>query len=262
MSNIVGLYKSEDLWALGKQSKVVCSGVRQDADSTGIVLDLDYPLLGTREYAHGSSMFEGMVASLLHLEPGLDGMETLVRRYKIVRSSSHLSRAVAMETAKAKKHPDLKNILARMDIVVGQRELSCLLFPRSEVPQSRLFEYNPAGFIDSLDDDRSIGELNRMKDFVDLFRAINECNRLLTIRSFPFPEWSKRVRLAYIENLPLLSASVCASVRRVRFIPSETLDLGNHRFVIKKGTLEFPGGEREFSICFFIELPVGEMNGH
>lgn len=218
------------------------------------VVDVDFPLLGAREYSHGSSMLEGMLASLRELVPGLD-RGGVIRRFKIVRQFDTLARVVSMERSKARTHPRLKECAARLDLDINGQELTSLLFPRSAPPQGRLPEYDPGHFIAALTPDTNGGHLKGVVDFIDLFRAINECNRQLTLSHFPTPDWSNRVRLAYFEDLDVLSNEMCAAVTRITFSSPEVVELGNHRFEIKRGSLEADDFMKNFSVCFFIELP-------
>lgn len=259
VSKSYGMQTDSAFQALGKPSKVVVSEPREAGEGQ-VALNLLYPLLGHREYSHGSSMFEGMLASIECLEPDLANKEALIRRFKIMDSFDTLSTAVAMDSAKARKHPELKKAAARLDVIVGGRERTSLLFPRTEPTSERLAEYDPANFIGAMDYENGGGSFVGIADMVDLFRGINECNRLLTVDGFPHPDWSRRVRLAYFEDLPILSSGAAAAITGVSFSPQDMVDIGSHRFEIKKGILDGPSVKKEFVICFFIELPDGGEN--
>lgn len=246
--------------SMGRASKVEFSGPLERPELGGVALDLSYPLLGHREYAHGSSMFEGMLAVLTDAEPELAAGKGMIRRFKVVRSFDTLATVVALETSAAVKHPRLKEIAARMDVEIDGRRLTSLLFPREESATGRLREYDPAWFLAEMDYGGQGGTVRRVADMVDLFRAVNECNRLLTLDSFPSPDWSPRVRFAYFENFPVLDPEACATVERVGFSSAEIVDLANHRFEIKRGELRSASGVMEFTICFFVELPGGDEN--
>lgn len=242
--------------ALGAASKVRATpleGSPEFAFERGSI-SLEFPLLGAREYSHGSSMFEGMLASLRLLEPTLDD-EGMVKRFKIVREFDSCARVVSMRRAEANRHPRLKEMAARLDLSVGGRDSTSLLFPVPKPPLGQLADYDPGLFIDSLDTASSSARIHDITDYVDLFRAINECNRLLTLNGFPESDWSRRVRLAYFEELPVLPESVCRTVSRVRFSETLPVEVGTHRFEIKQGFIEGDGFVRNFTICFFIELP-------
>jgi hypothetical protein len=103
------------------------------------------------------------------------------------------------------------------------------------------------------------GEFAGVTDFIDLIRGLNECNRQATVASFPNANWSKRVRWAYIQDLAILPATVCAQIESVEFSAPQAIDLGKHRFEIKQGRLSGAGATYDFTICFFVELPAESM---
>lgn len=258
---MISLAAEEALGAVGKVR------TRPAAPEAGLAFEakalcLEYPLLGPRQYTHGSSMFQGMMESLRLLEPELEDKGAVINEFKVIRQFNTLSRAEAMETKNVGMHPRLGEAVARMDLTVAGRCLTSLLFQRSEPALGRLPEYDPAGYIASLDatalDGPCGGRLHRIHDMVDLVRGVNECNRQLTVKSFPSLAWSPRVRWAFVNDFPLLSSRACAEIDLVLFAPPKTVDVGRHRFEIKQGWLKGATREYPFSICFFIELPQGD----
>ena len=246
---------------LGRKSKITASPVAADETLPfeTHALDLAYPLLGPRPYSHGSSMIEGMLAALALVVPDLDRSGAVIRQFKVIRQFSTLSRAEAMTTAHALKHPRLKQAVARLDIEAHGERLTSLLFERPDPALGRLPDYDPDGYLAEVyparDGRLAGGRFDGLTDFVDLIRGLNECNRQLTVASFPHKDWSRRVRWAYIQNMPILSSDECASLETVSYTEPEAIDIGRQRFEIKHGTLAGGGREWGFDICFFIELP-------
>jgi len=225
-------------------------------------VELEYPYLGHRDYTHGSSMLEGMLKAIEVMEPNLVSKGAIIKNYKVINQFSNLSRAEAMRTSDVAKHPSLGEAKARLDLVVDGNQFTSLLFSIDKPITWRLDEYSAGDYVEHvewLDDNLSFGRMIRITDFIDLIRGVNECNRQLTVNSFPDANWSSRVRWAYIKKLALFSSKQCSEFTRVNFERSATVDMRNHRFEIRKGQLVSPNLTSEFEICFFIELP--QANG-
>jgi hypothetical protein len=248
--------------SLGLSSKARCLPAlpSDDCPFPTAAVDLEYPLLGPRAYAHGSSMLQGMLEAVRLREPNYEAPHGKIREFKVIRQFDTLSRAEVMASSDVTKHPRLRQAAARLDVDVEGRRLTSLLFPRPAAALGRLTDYDPAGYLGELTigppGSPCAGEFSGVSDFVDLIRGLNECNRQATVASFPNASWSKRVRWAYIQDLAILPAAVCAQLERVEFSAPQALDLGKHRFEIKQGRLIGAGTAYDFTICFFIELPA------
>jgi hypothetical protein len=243
---------------LNETSKITHSSVdvSDDLKFEATALNLSYLFLGHRDYTHGSSMLEGMLLCAGLLRPTLTKEKVIVRQFKVIKQFDTKSRAEAMSSANTKKHPRLKATVARLDLDIEGERITVLLFPTEETIEGRLVEYSAGDYVAELEfnsEGASYGNLHRVKDYIDLIRGLNEINRQITVMSFSNPEWSKRVRWAYIRDIPYLLNDKCSQVKRVSYEITDNVDLGEHRFEIKKG--RFEDLDIEFQICFFIELP-------
>jgi hypothetical protein len=250
--------KIEEILNRTSRTKTVSVEVPRDIIFEANALELSYLFLGHRNYAHGSSMLEGMLHCAKLFYPTINDNSIKIRQFKVIKQFATLSRAETMRYEDVLRHPRLRQAAARLDLEVGKERLTSLLFPTHSPIPGRLSEYNAGDYVGELEKEqngKSFGSLVKIKDYVDLIRGINECNRQSTVLSFPNPEWSKRVRWAFICNIPILSAQDCARVTRVSFEPKDVVDIGHHRFEIKIGRFEELGSESDFEICFFIELP-------
>lgn len=248
--------------SLGQASKVTTRPAAPDpaVPFATSALDLEYPLLGPRTYTHGSSMLEGMLAAVRTIVPDLDSSDAVIRQFKVIRQFDTLARAEAMASADATHHLRIRDAVARLDVRVGNERLTSLLFPKPEPAKGRLADYDPDGYLAAIGPASATapawGQFADVTDFIELVRGLNECNRQLTVASFPTAGWSKRVRWAYIQGLPVLGAEACRTIRLVTYTYPETVDLGHRqRFEIKTGKLIGDEARHTFKICFFIELP-------
>ena len=249
------------LETLGPPSKVVCraAATRDDIPFEAAALELEYPFLGHRPYAHGSSMLEGMLRALTRFRPRVLEEAPQIRQFKVIRPFASYSMAEAMRTEDVGRHPRLARAAARLDVNAGPEQLTSLLFPTHSPIATRLMEYNAADYVEGVftgENGTSWGHLIRVRDYIDLIRGINEVNRQLTVNGFPDPDWSKVVRWAYLRHLPIFDDRDCATMEKVSYRVTDVVDVGNHRFEIKEGILEGGFGRFSFEICFFIELPI------
>lgn len=249
-----------DCWSIGPKSKIKSRlvAIPYTIGFEAFALELYYPFLGHRDYAHGSSMLEGMLGAVKLMEPDIVEHGAVIRQFKVISQCDSLARAEAMLTSDAAKHPFLGDAKARLDLTLNDKKITSLLFAIDKPIGWRLKEYLAGDYVEYVkwvDNDLSYGIIKRIADYIDLIRAINECNRQLTVKSFPTPEWSNCVRWAYLINMPLLTDQQCSEITKVTFARAETIDVGNHRFEVKIGQLDGPASYFEFEICFFIELP-------
>lgn len=256
---------SRDALPLGKISKIAATPAAPDptVPFETSALDLSYPLLGARAYTHGSSMLEGMLAAMRLQVPNLETTGAVIRQFKVIRQFDTLSRAESMKSVNVPNHPHVRDAVARLDVSVSGERLTSLLFARPGEPNGRLSDYDPDGYLEEIGTSSegavAWGRFQDVADFIDLVRALNECNRQHTVRSFPSEDWSKRVRWAYIQGLAVLSDAQSQNIHMVRYTDPETVDLGQRRrFEIKTGELIGDDACFAFKICFFIEKPEGD----
>lgn len=232
-----------------------------DSSFESASLLLDYPLLGHRQYVHGSSMLEGMMNSIIEFTSESAVFEGRIKQFKIIHNVETSAVAVAMRRKDALRHPTLGDALARLDLDIGSDEYTSLLFPHGKIIHRKLAGYDAADYVTCVHengDGATVGEVCRLRDYVDLVRAINECNRQATVAGFPHADWSKRVRWAYLSNMPMVKNELVHHINMIIFRLAETVDLGKHRFEIKDGFFNEVGASPDFKICFFIELPENE----
>lgn len=250
---------------LGQASKVTARAAAPDPavpfDTHAV--SLEYALLGPRVYTHGSSMIEGMLAALRARVPDLDDCGAVIKKFKVIKQFDTLSRAEAMSRVDAARHPRAAEAAARLDVDVNGEKLTSLLFPTAAPARGRLPDYDPNGYLAALtpaaDGRPDGGRFQDVEDFIDLIRALNECNRQHTVASFPSADWSKRVRWGYIEQLRILSSDRARAVESVEFGAPQIVDIdAKRRFEIKDGLLRDRENSYPFRICFFIERPDGD----
>lgn len=216
-------------------------------------LELEYPYLGHRNYAHGSSMLKGMLDCARLYSSRVDSAGTIIRNFKIIRGFSSLSRAEAMPHAKAQAHPQLMDCTARLDLLVGEEYISVLLFPRDEAISRRDSEYDSRTYVSSLSvnsTDCAEGVMQNINGFIDLIRGINEVNRQATMSRINPPAIGSSLRWAYITDLPLISDEKACDVKQVTFKLLITQVVGKMRFEIKEGSFPELGSEYDHQICF------------
>ena len=220
-------------------------------------LALSYPLLGKREYSHGSSMFEGMFCALKEFIPNFDAQSKYIKMFKVIREFSSESIACAMPRVKARDFLNVGEAVARLDLNISDEEYTCLLFQNDKEVVDRLTSYNASDYVQKIftDDGNGFGDIYKIDDYVDLLRAVNESNRQLTVNSFPFLEWSKRVRWAYLSDFEMPPLEELHDISQVKFEPYDLIDMGQNRFEVKRGFLVTSKATYSFLICFFIALP-------
>ena len=215
---------------------------------------LEYKYLGHRNYAHGSSMLEGMIKTIMKLKP----KENLkIFEFKIIKQFNNFSYTEAFEERHMKTHPSLKKAVAILILGNNKKKFVCLLFKQKEKIKQRLDQYKSQNYIRAINTykNKSIAKFKNVSDFIDLVRAINEGNRQLTLKEMPNNSWRKKIRWAYIHNLDIVKNSICKNFTSVIFLVDQDIQLGNKRFVIKKGKIISKNKSIKFKICFYIQAP-------
>jgi hypothetical protein len=218
-------------------------------------LNLNYFYLGHRDYAHGSSMLEGMLKTLALFE-NLDDFEIL--NFRVIKQFSNLSYTEAFLEDNLKFHPNKKQAVARLRISNGKQNYICLLFPKNEKINERLTDYKSPDYIKSIkiiDKGKSQATFQNINDFIDLIRALNEGNRQITLEEVESDEWKKKIRWAYIENLKIISDMDCRNFNSVEYTDYSEQQISDKKFVIKNGLLISEKMKIKFKICFFIQVP-------
>lgn len=215
---------------------------------------LEYKYLGHRNYTHGSSMLEGMIKTIMRFKH----KENLkIFEFKVIKQFNNFSYTEAFDERHIKRHPGLKKAVAILILGSNKKKYACLLFKQKEKIKQRLDQYRSQNYIRAIHahKNKSIAKFKNISDFIDLVRAINEGNRQLTLKEMPDDSWRKKIRWAYIHNLDIVKNSICKNFTSVIFVVDQDIQLGNKRFVIKKGKIISKKKSIKFKICFYIQAP-------